>query len=48
MELDDEDTGDVGIQFVPGSDGMNVPSTCTIVIIAGIIDDQKNKEKQNF
>ena len=47
MELDDEDTGS-GIQLVPGSDGMNVPSTCTIVIIAGIIDDQKNKEKQNF
>ena len=34
MELDDEDTED-GVQFVPGSDGMNVPSTCTIVIIAG-------------
>ena len=45
MELDDEDTGDDDIQLVPGSDGMNVPSTCTIVIIAGLIDTQTNKEK---
>ena len=35
MKQDDEDTG-IGIKLVPGSYGMNVPSTCTIVIIAGI------------
>ena len=47
MELDDEDTED-GIQLAPGSDGMNVPSTCTILIIAGIIDTQKKKRYDNF
>ena len=47
MELDEEDTGD-GIQFVPGSDGMNVPSTCTIVIIAGITDTQEKERYDNF
>ena len=45
MELDEEDTGDDGIQLVPGSNGMNVPSTCTIVIIAGITHpDDEDKE----
>ena len=34
MHLDNADTGN-GLQLVPGSHGMNVPSTCTIVIIAG-------------
>ena len=34
MNLDDEDSED-NIKLVPGSHGMNVPSTCTIVIIAG-------------
>ena len=34
MTLDDEDTEN-GLQLVPGSHGMNVPSTCSIVIIAG-------------
>ena len=34
MQLDNEDTRK-GLQLVPGSLGMNVPSTCTIVIIAG-------------
>ena len=34
MRLDDEDTGK-GLQLVPESYGMDVPSACTIVIIAG-------------
>ena len=34
MRLDDEDTGK-GLQLVPESHGMDVPSACTIVIIAG-------------
>ena len=34
MKLDNN-TGK-GLQLVPGSHGMNVPSACTIVIIAGI------------
>ena len=34
MKLDDEDSGD-GLKFVSGSNGMDVPSACTIVTIAG-------------
>ena len=34
MILDNEDSEN-GRVFVPGSHGMNVPSACTIVIIAG-------------
>ncbi len=34
MKLDDEDTGK-GLQLAPESSGMDVPSACTIVIIAG-------------
>ena len=34
MKLADEDSEE-SIQLVPGSQGMNVPSACTIVIIAG-------------
>ena len=34
MRLVDEDSKNVH-QLVPGSQGMNVPSACTIVIIAG-------------
>ena len=34
MQLDNAETRN-GLQLVPGSHGMNVPSTCTIVIIAG-------------
>ena len=34
MTLDDEDTGK-GLQLVPESYGMDVPSACTIVIISG-------------
>ena len=34
MKLADEDSKN-GLQLVPGSHGMNVPSACTIVIIAG-------------
>ncbi len=47
MTLDDEDTEN-GLQLVPGSHGMNVPSTCTIIIIAGKIRKALNnriKEK---
>ena len=36
MRLDDEDTGTGKIlQHVPDTYGMNVPSACTIAIIAG-------------
>lgn len=35
MQLDNEDIGN-GLQLLPGSYGTNVPSTCTIVVIAGI------------
>ena len=34
MKLDDEDSGD-GLKLVSGAHGMDVPSACTIVIIAG-------------
>ena len=34
MRLDNEDTGK-GLKLVPETYGMNVPSSCTIVIIAG-------------
>ena len=34
MRLDNEDTGK-GLKLVPETYGMNVPSACTIVIIAG-------------
>ena len=34
MNLDDENGGKN--LFVPGTFGMNVPSACTVVIIAGI------------
>ena len=40
MRLDDEDTEN-GLRLVPGSHGQNVPSTCTIVIIAGSNDTDK-------
>ena len=36
MTLNDEGTGD-GLQIVPETYGMGVPSACTIVIIAGKI-----------
>ena len=36
MKLDDEDSG-TGLNIVPESYGMGVPSACTIVIIAGKI-----------
>ena len=39
MKLDNEDTGK-GLKLVPETYGMNVPSACTIVIIAGIDDNQ--------
>ena len=34
MRLDDEDTGK-GLKIIPETYGMDVPSACTIVIIAG-------------
>ena len=34
LRLPDENS-DKGLKLVPGSHGMNVPSACTIVIIAG-------------
>ena len=36
MTLGDEDSGN-GLNFFPQSYGMDVPSACTIVIIAGEI-----------
>ena len=39
MRLDDEDLGD-GLKLVSGSYGMDVPSACTIVIIAGNLKNQ--------
>ena len=39
MRLDDEDSGD-GLKLVSGSYGMDVPSACTIVIIAGNLKSQ--------
>ena len=44
MRLDDEDSEN-GLKLSPGSYGMNVPSACTIVIIAGWhMDTKKLKE----
>ena len=40
MRLDDDDTGK-GLQLVPESHGMDVPSACTIVIIAGKLSQFK-------
>ena len=40
MRLDDEDSED-GLKLVSGSYGMDVPSACTIVIIAGRVKTQK-------
>ena len=34
MTLDTE-SGGMGLKLIPGTFGMNVPSACTIVIIAG-------------
>ena len=42
MSLDDEDPGN-GLDIVPGSHGISVPSTCTIVIVKGL-NDTKRKE----
>ena len=36
MKLADEDS-EIGLHLVPESQGMDVPSACTIVIIAGFI-----------
>ena len=41
MRLDNADTEN-GLQLVPETYGMDVPSACTIVIIAGIIKLRKN------
>ena len=49
MRLADEDSEN-GIHLVPGSHGMNVPSACTIVIIAGfrLIHTQTRTVKVSF
>ena len=49
MRLVDEDSKNVH-QLVPGSQGMNVPSACTIVIIAGFrfIHTQTRMVKKYF
>ena len=39
MKLDDEDSGD-GLKLVSGAHGMDVPSACTIVIIAGHLNTE--------
>ena len=39
MTLDDKDSGNV-VNFIPQTHGMDVPSACTIVIIAGEIQPQ--------
>ena len=36
LRLDNADTGGNGLQLVPETYGMDVPSACTIVIIAGL------------
>ena len=41
MTLDDENA-EIGLKLVPGSFGMNVPSACSIVIIAGTKKCLKN------
>ena len=38
MTLNDEDTGNNSLQIVPETYGMDVPSACTIVLIAGKIE----------
>ena len=38
MRLDNEDTEN-GLNIVPETYGMNVPSACTIVIIAGNVTE---------
>ena len=47
MRLADEDSEN-SLQLVPGSHGMNVPSSCTIVIIAGLKIGTKNNLKETF
>ena len=47
MRLDNEHTG-YGLKFVPGSHGMEAPSACTIVIIAGIMYTKKLLLNLNF
>ena len=49
MRLADEDSEN-GLHLVPGSHGMNIPSACTTVIIAGFrfIHTQLKNIKQTF
>ena len=47
MRLDNEDTGN-GLKLVPKTYGMNVPSSCTIVIIAGKIRPVTDALKTSF
>ena len=46
MRLDDEDSVD-DLKLVLGTDGMNVPNSCTIVVIAGY-STQKHLFKNDF
>ena len=45
MTLNDEDTGNNSLQIVPETFGMDIPSACTIVIIAGKIRKYPDKTK---
>ena len=47
MRLNNEDTDD-GLELVPGSHGINVPSACTIVIIAGITIIQQIETRKGW
>ena len=49
MRLADQDSEN-GLQPVPGSHGMNVPTACTIVIIAGcrLTDNHKKNLRKHF
>ena len=48
MRLDDEDSAENGLLLIPGSHGMNVPSACTIVFIAGCILIHTQRLKQEL
>ena len=47
MSLDDEDSGD-GLKLVSGTRGMDVPSACTIVIIAGTLNQETGAFKTHL
>ena len=45
MSLDNEDTTGNDLQLNPGSHGLNLPSACTIVIIAGKLTENQEQKK---